>query len=163
MDVHQSDIRKMILFSTSNFYVSLCSSNLATSRGLITFSSIKQVTPLSSFSSSGFCVPVAERAHHLFLRGKIVRGIATTEMMYADAAWESGQFGDSYRWCELLSPVITESNLRPRSWSAKWGLEDNIAWYGQEKKLCVNTAVSLRSPSISVYLTPQKFWLQEEE
>ena len=30
------------------------------------------------FSSSGFRVPVAERAHLLFLRGKIVRGITTT-------------------------------------------------------------------------------------
>ena len=77
MDVHQSDISKMLPFSTSNL-VSLCSSNLATS--LILFSSIKQVTPFVSFSSSGFRVPVTERerAHLLFLRGKIVCGITTT-------------------------------------------------------------------------------------
>ena len=41
-------------------------------------SSIKQVTPLASFSSFGFHMPVAERAHLLFLRGKIVRSITTT-------------------------------------------------------------------------------------
>ena len=57
----------------------LCSSNLATSRRLISFSSLKQVTPLASFSSSGFHVPVAERAYLLFLWGKIVRGITTTK------------------------------------------------------------------------------------
>ena len=68
MDIHQLDTSKMLLFSTWN----LCSSNLDTSRGLISFSSIKQVTPLASFSSSGFHVPVTERAHLLFLRGKIV-------------------------------------------------------------------------------------------
>ena len=55
----------------------LCSSNLATSRRLILFSSIKQVTPLASFSS-GFRMPVAERTHLLFLWGKIVHGITTT-------------------------------------------------------------------------------------
>ena len=41
------------------------------------FSSRKQVTPLASFSSC-FRVPVAERAHLLFLRGKIICGITTT-------------------------------------------------------------------------------------
>ena len=68
MDVHPSEISKMLFFST----------NLATSRRLISFSSIKQVTPLASFSSSGFHMLVAERAHLLFLWGKIVRGITTT-------------------------------------------------------------------------------------
>ena len=43
------------------------------------FSSIKQVTPLASFSS-GFHVLVAERAHLLFLQGKIVCGITTTQL-----------------------------------------------------------------------------------
>ena len=32
---------------------------------------------------------------------------------------------------------------RPWSWSAKWGLEDDTASYGQEKKLWVNIAVCL--------------------
>ena len=61
MDVHQSDISKILCS---------CSLNLATSRGLM-FSSIKQVTYLASFTS-GFRMPVAERAHLLFLRSKIV-------------------------------------------------------------------------------------------
>ena len=77
MEVHQSDVSKILLSSTSNL-VFLYSSNLATSRRLISFSSIKQVTPLASFSSSSFHMSVAQRAHLLFLRGKIVRGITTT-------------------------------------------------------------------------------------
>ena len=59
----------------------MCILSLATSCGLITFSSIKQVIPLASFSSSGFCVSIAERAHLLFLRGKIVCGITTTLLL----------------------------------------------------------------------------------
>ena len=37
---------------------------------------------LRPFFSSGFHVPVAKRAHLLFLRGKIVRGITTTNSFY---------------------------------------------------------------------------------
>ena len=37
-----------------------------------------------SFSSSGFHVPVAETAHLLFLRGKIVCGITTTNILEQD-------------------------------------------------------------------------------
>ena len=33
-----------------------------------------------------------------------------------------------------------------RNRSAKWSVEDNTAWYGQEKKIWVNMAVSIRLP-----------------
>ena len=61
-------------FKLSLFYVHQI---LPLSHRLISFSSIKQVTPLASFSSD-FRMPLAERAHLLFLWGKIVHGITTT-------------------------------------------------------------------------------------
>ena len=59
-------------------------------------------------------------------------------------------------------PSVEQAQPRFRR-SAKWGLEDNIAYYGQEKKLSVNIEICLVSlhPSVSVRpsLTPQKLQL----
>ena len=87
----------------------LCSSNLATSRRLITFSSIKQVIPLASFSSSGFCVPIAERAHLLFLRGKIVCGITTA--LPPDPMIMEHSGGGLLRFVLLCRSIVTRSSL----------------------------------------------------
>ena len=64
--------------------------------------------------------------------------------------WPSADFHLSTRW-----PKSRES--------AKWGLEDNTAWYNLEnKKLWINKTVCL-CPSISVSLTPQKLSLFENK
>ena len=49
----------------------------------------------------------------------------------------------------LLGPATHRASgwvPRPRSRSAKWGLENNTAYYGQEKKLWVSIAVCLFLP-----------------
>ena len=50
---------------------------------------------------------------------------------------------------ESQSAVSKIEHPRPRSRSAKWGLEDNTACCGQEKKLGVNTAICLASLRLS--------------
>ena len=72
-------------------------------------------------------------------------------------------------WPEKIWSVVEITSERPtadlqlstpglRSRSIKWSIEDNTAWYGQEKKkLWVNIAVSLCLP-VSVSLPPQKIW-----
>ena len=52
--------------------------------------------------------------------------------------------------------------LRSRR-SAKWGIENNTAWYDQEKKLWVSIAVCLVFLRPSIYHTSQKLWLQEKD
>ena len=75
MDVHQSDISKILPFSTSNLVSFIfIKSRHFTEAYLI----LLHKTSHASFSSSGFHVPVAERAHLLFLWSKIVHGITTT-------------------------------------------------------------------------------------
>ena len=73
------------------------------------FSSIRQVTLLSSFTS-GFCVPVVERVHLLFLRGKIVCGITTTlPLILWSHMKHSG--GGLLRCVLLHSSTVTRSSL----------------------------------------------------
>ena len=76
MDVHQSDISKMLLFSSSNLvsFMFIKSHHFTWAYHVLLH---KTSTPLVSFSSD-FRIPVAERAHLLFLRGKTIRGIITT-------------------------------------------------------------------------------------
>ena len=52
------------------------------------------------------------------------------------------------------------STTWPRSRKcAKWDPEDNTAWDGQEKMLCVNMEVRLRlPPSVCLSVSPQKIW-----
>ena len=62
-------------------------------------------------------------------------------------------YGDRQREAGAVTHRTAHSRS-PRSRSAKWGIEDNTAWYGQEKKkLGVNTVVCIRF-SISVSHTP---------
>ena len=77
MDVYQSDISKMLWFSTSNLVSFMFIKSRHFTEVYLILLHKTSHTPLASFSSS-FRVPVAERAHLLFLRGKIVRGITTT-------------------------------------------------------------------------------------
>ena len=77
MDVPQSDISKILPSSTSNLVSFIfIKSRHFTEAYLILLHKTSQ--PLASFSSSGLHMLVVERAHLLFLRGKIVRGITTT-------------------------------------------------------------------------------------
>ena len=58
--------------------------------------------------------------------------------------------------CRCRVRVRFSWGQKPRSRSDKWGLEDNKAWYGQEKKLRVNIAVFLcLSPSVCFSLTTE--------
>ena len=87
--MHQSDISKMLPPSTSNL-VSFMFSKSRYFIGLISFSSIKQVTPLASFSSYDFCVPVAEREHVWFrhmLRWYYFGCVGITLVMLALDIW----------------------------------------------------------------------------
>ena len=89
------------------------------------FSSKKQVTPLASFSSSGFHVPVAESAHLLFLRGKIVCGITTTESYNMKICLGVNLNPDRGLETSWMSPiVITKTqhlgSLTDNSWILWW-------------------------------------------
>ena len=67
------------------------------------------------------------------------------------------------RWDKQPTAGLLLSTRRPRSRSTKWSLEDNAAWYGQEKmKSWVNVAVSIHLPPSVLSLWLQKLWLQEE-
>ena len=69
-------------------------------------------------------------------------------------------------WVPSWGQGTTVSLQLSTTWSrsrkrAKWVLEDNTAWYGQEKKLWVSRVDCFRLPlSPSVYLSfiPQKVW-----
>ena len=82
LDVHQSDISKILRFKLSLFYIHQIS---PLHGGLSRSSPENKSHLLRPFFSSGFYVPVAERAHLLFLRGKIVCGINTTDSLYASS------------------------------------------------------------------------------
>ena len=66
-------------------------------------------------------------------------------------------------WGRRLTGLPVE-HLRPRSRRvANWGLENNLAYYGQQKKnLWVTIAVCFQLP-FPVSLTPHKLWLQWRE
>ena len=67
--------------------------------------------------------------------------------------------GWAFNWDQRSTAGLRLSSSRPRSIrSAKWGLEDNIAWYGEEKKLWVNMAVSIRL-ILSVFVLPSRLGL----
>ena len=90
------------------------------------------------------------------------------EMIYADAHMrymesvlsqcqlaarrDSVSHGSASEWLgtplgQQPTPVLWLNTLWLRSRrNAKWGLGDNAAWYGQEKKLWVNVAVSICLP-----------------
>ena len=41
---------------------------------------------------------------------------------------------------QWLTPGLRLKTPQPRNRSAKWNLEDNTVWYGQEEKLWINVA-----------------------
>ena len=86
MDVHQLDISKILLSSTSNLVSFIFIKPRHFTEAYLVL--IKQVTPLATLSSSGFHVPLAERAH-LFLRDKTVCGITTTQGDSKETEWET--------------------------------------------------------------------------